>query len=51
MIWGGYGRVFHVNEDQRLAELEACRAGAPVCVHEVEHTPGWTLWSVARPSA
>jgi len=48
MIWGGYGRVFHVNEDQRLAELEACGAGAPVCVHEVERNDRWQLWAITR---
>jgi hypothetical protein len=49
MIWSGYGRVFHVNEDQRLAELGVCLPGAPVCVREVERNPRWTLWSVTRP--
>jgi hypothetical protein len=50
MIWGGYGRVFHVNEAERLAELEACRPGAPVCAHEIERNRPWTLWAITRPA-
>jgi len=50
MIWGHYGRVFHVNEDQRLAELETCAQGAPVCARRLEANPRWTLWAITRPS-
>jgi hypothetical protein len=50
MIWGGYGRVFHVNEDERLAELAACSPGAPVCVHQLERNDRWRLWAVSRPA-
>jgi hypothetical protein len=50
MIWGGYARVFHVNDPDRLAELEACRPGAPVCARVVERTMPWTLWEITRPS-
>jgi hypothetical protein len=50
MLWGGYGRVFHVNEAERLAELEACAARAPVCAHAIERNGRWTLWAITRPS-
>ena len=49
MIWGGYARVFKVNEAERLAELEACSPGAPVCAREVERDMPWTLWAITRP--
>jgi len=49
MIWGGYARVFHVNDPDRLAELEACRPGAPVCARVVERNMPWTLWEITRP--
>jgi hypothetical protein len=48
MIWGGYGRVFHVNEDERLAELAGCAPGAPVCVRQVERNARWRLWAITR---
>jgi hypothetical protein len=48
MIWGGYGRVFHVNEDERLAELAGCAPGAPVCVRQVERNDRWRLWAITR---
>ncbi|MCA1843313.1 MAG: hypothetical protein LC792_09020 [Actinobacteria bacterium] len=50
MIWGGYARVFHVNDPDRLAELEACRPGAPVCARVIERNMPWTLWEITRPS-
>ncbi|MCA1843294.1 MAG: hypothetical protein LC792_08915 [Actinobacteria bacterium] len=50
MIWGGYGRVFHANDADRLTELEACRPGAPVCARILERTEPWTLWEISRPS-
>ena len=49
MIWGGYARVFKVNEADRLTELEACRPGTPVCAREVERNMPWTLWQITRP--
>jgi hypothetical protein len=50
MIWGGYARVFKVNEPERLAELEACRPGAPICARVVERDMPWTLWAITRPA-
>lgn len=49
MIWGGYARVFKVNEPDRLAELEACRPDAPVCARLVEKDMPWSLWAITRP--
>jgi hypothetical protein len=51
MIWGGYARVFKVNEAERLTELEACRPGAPVCARAVERDMPWTLWAITHPPA
>jgi hypothetical protein len=48
MIWGGYARVFKVNEADRLTELEACRPGAPVCARLVERDMPWSLWAISR---
>lgn len=50
MIWGGYARAFKVNEADRLAELEACGPGAPVCARLVERDMPWTLWAISRRS-
>jgi hypothetical protein len=49
MIWGRYGQVFHVNEDERLAELAACPPGAPVCAHQLQQNDRWRLWAITRP--
>jgi len=49
MIWGGYARVFKVNEPDRLTELTACSPAAPVCAHLIEKDMPWTLWSITRP--
>ncbi|HEY0397285.1 MAG TPA: hypothetical protein VGF00_02780, partial [Acidimicrobiia bacterium] len=51
MIWGRYDRVFHVNEPERLAELGACSAPAPVGAHELERNGRWTLWAITRPAS
>jgi hypothetical protein len=51
MIWGRYDRVFHVNEPERLGELGACSAPAPVCAHELERNGRWTLWAITRPAS
>jgi hypothetical protein len=48
MIWGGYARVFHANDADRLTELEACRPGAPVCARLIERDRPWTLWEISR---
>ena len=50
MMWGHYGRVFHVNEEQRLGELSACPPGAPVCARLLERNPRWALWAISRPA-
>jgi hypothetical protein len=50
MIWGGYGRVFHADDAERLTELEACRPRAPVCARLVERDRPWTLWEITRPA-
>ena len=50
MIWGRYGHVFHTNDEERLADLAACRPGAPVCTKPIDRTNQWRLWSVARPA-
>jgi hypothetical protein len=50
MIWGHYGRVFHTNDAERLADLETCAPGAAVCTRELRHTDRWTLWRVSRPA-
>jgi hypothetical protein len=49
MIWGGYGRVFHANDADRLTELQSCFPTAPVCAHLLETNPSWTLWQITRP--
>jgi hypothetical protein len=49
MIWGGYQRVFHANDADRLTELEACQPAAPVCARLLERTRPWTLWEITRP--
>jgi hypothetical protein len=48
MIWGGYARVFHANDGDRLAELQACRPGTPVCARLIERDMPWTLWEITR---
>jgi hypothetical protein len=48
MIWGGYARVFHANDSDRLTELEACRPGTPVCARLIERDMPWTLWEITR---
>lgn len=48
MMWGGYTRVFKVNEAERLAELAACDPGAPVCAREIERNMPWTLWAITH---
>ena len=48
MIWGHYGRVFHTNDAERLADLETCLPGAPVCARQLHRTDRWTLWAVSR---
>jgi hypothetical protein len=48
MIWGGYARVFHANDGDRLTELEACRPGTPVCARLIERDMPWTLWEITR---
>jgi hypothetical protein len=48
MIWGRYGRVFHTDDEERLVDLEACSAGAPVCTRKLAANDRWRLWSVTR---
>jgi hypothetical protein len=48
MVWGGYARVFHANDADRLTELEACRPGTPVCARLMERDMPWTLWEITR---
>ena len=43
MIWGGYARVFKVNEADRLAELESCHRARP-------SAPAWSSKNAAGPS-
>ena len=49
MIWGGYARVFKINEADRLSELGSCHAAAPVCARLLEENVRWSLWSITRP--
>ncbi|HVW34062.1 MAG TPA: hypothetical protein VHL53_16115 [Acidimicrobiia bacterium] len=48
MVWGHYGRVFHTNDEARLADLAACGPAAPVCTKEIDRNSHWVLWSVRR---
>jgi hypothetical protein len=48
MIWGGYARVFHANDADRLSELEACQPAAPVCARLLERNQPWSLWEISR---
>jgi hypothetical protein len=50
MMWGHYGRVFHVNEEERLGDLSACAPGAPVCARLLERNNRWSLWAISRPA-